>query len=139
MKYWIIGFTPETYKVVQEKKMIGVRKNIWKRFSEVMSVGDKFIGYLSKLVLFDSLGTIESEATFEEDFAFHPEKLYPGRRQISFEKIGLKKPAMNLFWAMKPFNEINTVPGNYIMCLGGFVEISKIDFDWILSELKIHC
>lgn len=136
MKYWIIGFTPETYKVVQEKKMIGVRKDVWKRFSEEMNVGDKFIGYLSKLVLFDSLGTIKGEATFEEDFAFHPEKWYPGRRRISFEKIGIKKPAMDLFWAMKPFNEVNTVPGNYIMCKGGFVEISKTDYEWLLQKIQ---
>lgn len=134
MKYWIIGFTPETYKVVQEKKMIGVRKDVWKRFSEEMNVGDKFIGYLSKVVLFDSLGTIKGEATFEEDFAFHPEKWYPGRRKISFEKTGIKKPAMDLFWAIKPFDEINTVPGNYIMCKGGFVEISKKEYDWLIEQ-----
>lgn len=138
MKYWIIGFTPETYEVVRAKKMIGVRKDVWTRFSENMSIGDKFIGYLSKLVLFDSVGSIRGDASFEEDFAFHPHKWYPGRRQVEFDSVDLKVPAKALFMGIEPFNEVYTTPGNYIMCRGGFVEISKKNFDWLLSKFTHH-
>lgn len=93
---------------------------------------------MSKVVLFDSIGTIKSEATFEEDFPFHAEKWYPGRRKVNFEKIGLSVPARELFMGIEPFNEVNTAPGNYIMCRGGFVEVSRKNFDWLLSKLGIH-
>lgn len=136
MSNWVIGFTPETYTVVKRKSMIGVRKDVWKRFSDEMRVGDKFIGYISKLVIFDSIGTIQSDATFEEDFAFHPDKWYPGRRKVSFEKVGLAVQARDLFMGIQPFNEINTVPGNYIMCKGGFVKISATDFNWLLGKIE---
>jgi len=101
-----------------------------------MHIGDKFIGYISKLVLFDSFGTIQSDATFEEDFAFHPEKWYPGRRKVILEKVGLAVQARELFLGIQPFNEINTVPGNYIMCKGGFVKISEKDFKWLYGRIE---
>jgi len=136
MKYWIIGFSPETYKIVKAKKTIGVRANVWKRFSEELGVGDAFVGYVSREVIFDSIGKITGDAEFKEDMIFHDEKFYPGRRTVEFEKIGIKKPAKELFDGIEPFNEIRTVPGNYLMCRGGFVEILKEDFDWLIKEIR---
>lgn len=136
MKYWIIGFTPETYEIVKKHNTIGVRPDVWKRFSETISIGDRFIGYISRTVMFDSFGTIASKASFEEDMIFDETKFYPGRRQVTFEKTELRIPAKVLFNGILPFNEINTAPGNYIMLRGGFVEISKTDYDWLISEFK---
>lgn len=135
MKFWIILFTPETYEAVKKLKKIGVRSNVWKSFSEKMTVGDQFIGYVSKKLLFDSLGKITSDASFEEDMIFPGEKWFPCRRKVEFDKVGLKHPSGDLFHGVAPFNETNTGPGNYMMCKGGFVEVSKKDFDWLKKEI----
>ncbi|MBF0502322.1 MAG: EVE domain-containing protein [Candidatus Riflebacteria bacterium] len=135
MKHWIILFTPETYEVVKEKSLIGVRSNVWKSFSENMKVGDRFISYVSKKMTFDGFGTIAGEATFEETQIFHEDKWFPCRRKVKFEKTGLNSPSGELFHDIAPFNEANTGPGNYLMCKGGFVEVSKKDFDWLSAKI----
>ncbi len=136
MKHWIILFTPETYEVVKAKALIGVRSNVWKSFSENMQAGDRFITYISKKMAFDGFGTITGEATFEETKVFHDEHWFPCRRKVKFEKVGLNKPSGDLFHGVAPFNEANTGPGNYLMCKGGFVEVSKKDFDWLLGQIQ---
>ena len=135
MKFWIILFTPETYDAVKKLNKIGVRSNVWKSFSESMAIGDQFIGYVSEKRLFDCLGEITSEASFEEKNIFPGEKAFPCRRKVEFNKIGLKHPSGDLFYGVAPFNEKNTPPGNYLMIKGGFVEISKKDFDWLRKEI----
>lgn len=135
MKHWIILFTPETYEVVKAKSLIGVRANVWKSFSENMKVGDRFIAYVSKKMTFDGFGAITGEATFEEDKPFHEDKWFPCRRKVKFEKTSLDKSSRDLFQGIAPFNEANTGPGNYMMCKGGFVEISKKDFDWLFAKI----
>jgi len=135
MKYWVIGFTPSTYEVVKKQKTIGVRANVWGRFSTEMQIGDKFVSYVSSRVIFDSIGTITSNARFEEDMLFDQVKFYPSRRKIEFEKINLSVPATKLFNGIAPFNEKNTHAGNYLMIKGGFVEVCKADYDWLVKEL----
>lgn len=135
MKQWIILFTPETYDVVKAKSLIGVRSNVWKSFSENMKPGDRFIAYVSKKMTFDGFGTIAGDAVFEDTKIFHEEKWFPCRRKVKFEKTGLEKPSGDLFQGVAPFNEVGTGPGNYLMCKGGFVEISKKDFDWLFSRI----
>lgn len=135
MKHWVILFTPETYDVVKQKSLIGVRANVWKSFSENMKVGDRFISYVSKKMTFDGFGTIAAEAVFEETKFFHEDKWFPCRRKVKFEKTGLGKPSGDLFQGIAPFNEVGTGPGNYLMCKGGFIEISKKDFDWLLARI----
>jgi len=136
MKHWIILFTPETYELVKAKSMIGVRANVWKSFSEKMQVGDRFITYLSKKMTFDGYGTIAGDAVFEETRIFHEDKWFPCRRPVKFEKVGLNKPSAGLFNGVAPFNEANTGPGNYLMCKGGFVEVSQKDFNWLMAEIR---
>lgn len=136
MKFWIIGFTPATYEVVKKNKTIGVRANVWNRFSKDINIGDKFISYVSSRVVFDSIGTITSNATFEEDMLFDQVKCYPGRRKVEFEKINLDVSAKELFYGMAPFNEKNTHAGNYIMIKGGFVEICRTDYEWLIKEMN---
>jgi len=135
MKYWLILFTPETYEVVKEKALIGVRSNVWKAFSENMKPGDRFISYISKKMMFDGFGTIAGDTVFEDTVIFHEEKCFPCRRKVTFEKTGIGKPSGDLFHGVAPFNEVGTAPGNYLMCKGGFVEISKKDFDWLFSRI----
>ncbi|HNV72346.1 MAG TPA: EVE domain-containing protein [Candidatus Ozemobacteraceae bacterium] len=137
MKHWIMLFTPETYELVKKHSTIGVRSNVWKSFSENMKVGDRFIGYVSRQMIFDATGTITGDATFEETMLFHDQKWFPCRRRVKFEKTGLNKPSSDLFHGVAPFNEVNTGPGNYLMCKGGFVEVSKKDFDWLCGKLGL--
>ena len=136
MKHWIILFTPETYEAVKKLGTIGARANVWKAFSEGMAKGDRFIGYVSKKMLFDAIGTIASDATFEEKQIFPGDKLFPCRRKIAFEKTGLNAPSGDLFHGIAPFNEIGCGPGNYLMCKGGFAEIDKANFEWLLKQLS---
>jgi len=136
MKHWILLFTPETYDLVKKHSTIGVRANVWKRFSEEMKTGDRFIGYISKKMTFDCLGAISGDATFEETMLFHDEKWFPCRRKVKFEKTGLSKPSSDLFHGIAPFNTVNTGPGNYLMCKGGFVEVSQKDFNWLMAEIR---
>ncbi|MDP2364157.1 MAG: hypothetical protein Q8M94_10350 [Ignavibacteria bacterium] len=136
MKHWIILFTPETFEAVKRLHTIGVRGNVWKSFSEKMGKGDRFIGYISKKMLFDSFGVIDSEPIYEEKAVFPGDKLFPCRRKVKFEKINLNKPSGNLFSGIAPFNEVPTGPGNYLMVKGGFVEISEKDFNWLLKEIS---
>ncbi len=135
MKHWTILFTPETYEMVKKHSMIGVRANVWKTFSENMEVGDRFVIYVSKKMIFDGHGSISGKATFEETKVFHEDKWFPCRRKVKFEKTGLAHPSGDLFHGIPPFNEVNTGPGNYLMCKGGFVEISKKDFEWLMKEI----
>ena len=135
MKYWIILFTPETYEVVKVKSLIGVRSNAWKSFSQNMKPGDLFISYISKKMIFDGFGTIVGDAVFEDTKIFHEDKWFPCRRKVKFEKTGLGKPSGALFHGVAPFNEVGTGPGNYLMCKGGFVEVSKKDFDFLFSSI----
>jgi len=136
MRFWVVLFTPDTYEAVKRLNTIGVRSNVWKSFSEKMAKGDRFIGYVSKVMLFDSYGVISSDATFEENPAFPGDNLFPCRRKIKMEKAGLGKPSGDLFNGVAPFNELSTGPGNYLMLKGGFVEISSKDFSWLLKEIS---
>jgi len=136
VKYWIILFTQETYEIVKSKSLIGVRSNVWKAFSENMKVGDHFISYVSKKMTFDGFGAITGEAVFEDTKIFHEEKWFPCRRRVRFEKVGLAKPSGDLFHGIPPFNAVNTGPGNYLMCKGGFVEVTKKDYHWLLSQIQ---
>ena len=137
MKHWVLLFTPETYELVKKLSTIGVRSNVWKSFSENMKPGDRFIGYVSKKMIFDCVGTISGDAAFEETMLFHYQKWFPCRRKVKFEKTGMAKPSGDLFNAVSPFNEANTGPGNYLMCKGGFVEIPKKDFNWLSGKLGL--
>jgi hypothetical protein len=135
LRYWILCFSPETYGVVKEKGVIGVRMNARKRFVEDMGSGDKFITYVSRIMKLDGWGTIESDAFAGEDNIFCKDKVFPYRRQVCFEEVGLEKSADQLFFRVEPFNKANTQPGNYMMCKGGFVEISQKDFEWLKAQL----
>lgn len=134
MKHWVILFTPETYEAVKKLGMIGVRANAWKTFSKGMGKGDRFIGYVSKKMIFDAIGTIAGDANFEEKEIFPGDKLFPCRRKVTFEKTGINAQSCDLFHGVSPFNEVNCGPGNYLMCKGGFVEISQKDFDWLEAK-----
>ena len=136
MKYWIIIFTPETYKLVKSLEKIGVRNSARKRFFSAISEGDRFIAYISREMVFDGIGTIVSDAFGEETFDFSEERLFPWRRRVSFEKTGTKTSTAGLFKNIPPFNRVNTVPGNYLTCKGGFVEISKSDFEQLTRTMK---
>lgn len=135
MRYWILCFAPETYEVVKEKGMIGVRMNVRQRFVKDMNKGDKFISYVSKQMILDGWGTVESDAFMGEDKIFCKDKLFPHRRSVCFEEVSKNRSADNLFMGVEPFNKVNTPPGNYMMCKGGFVEISERDFRWLLTEM----
>lgn len=129
-------FTPETYEVVAAKSIIGVRENVKKSFTEKMKPGDMFIVYISRKMVFDGFGVISGEVTFEKSKIFHAEKNFPYRRQVVFEKMGLNKHSGSLFGEIAPFDKVNTGPGNYLMVKGGFVEVSKVDFYWLLDKIQ---
>ncbi len=135
MKYWIIVFTPETYEAAKKKSLIGVRTSVKKRFEEIITEGDIFVTYVSRQVLFDGYGKISGKAFVDETPIFGENPVFPCRRKVTFEKAGLKKPAKEIFWGIEPFNTLNTSPGNYLLLKGGFVEISKNDYNWLMGEL----
>lgn len=136
MKHWVLVFSPDTYDVVKQKLVVGVRHHFRKSFSEKIQEGDRFITYISKKIMFDGFGSFRSEAYFDETPIFHEEKIFPFRRKIDFEVTDLKKRCGELFWGIEPFNRINTSPGNWLMCCGGFVEISAKDFNWLIKEIQ---
>lgn len=135
MKNWVVLFTPTTYESVKRLGIIGVRPNVWGPFSKTMSVGDRFIGYVSKTMIFDSYGFIDGAAITDEKPIFPGNSLFPCRRRVRFEKTGLNKPSGDLFYGVAPFNELSTGPGNYLMIKGGFVEVSEKDFSWLLRSI----
>ena len=41
-----------------------------------------------------------------------------------------------MLWGFSPFQDgLNTSPGNYLFCKGGFLEITERDYRWALSVL----
>lgn len=136
MKYWVLVFSPETYDIVKANNLIGVRENVRPRFEKEMSVGDPFIAYISRKIIFDAFGTIASHHQYSEKQIFGAKAVFPCRREVSFEKIGINKPIGDLFWGVAPFNKTAASAGNYLLLKGGFVEISKKDFTWLKSEIS---
>jgi|APSaa5957512622_1039677.scaffolds.fasta_scaffold137576_1 hypothetical protein len=134
MQYWIFCISPATYPGVLKHKTVGVRENVIKRFRKIKK-GDAFIVYVSKDKVFSGYGTIKSDTFEENTLIFSKEKVFPNRVKVKFEESKLKKPAKELLFGLKPFEE-SWNPGNLIMCKGGFIEIDKGDYQWLLKEIK---
>jgi hypothetical protein len=134
MKYWIFCISPVTYPGVTKYKTVGVRENAKKRFQAIKK-GDAFIVYVSKEKAFRGYGKIESDAFEDKSLIFSEEKIFPNRVKIKFENSNIVKPAKDLLFGLKPFQE-SWNPGNLMMCKGGFIEIDKEDYQWLISEIS---
>lgn len=133
MQFWIFGVSPATFSSVSKYKTIGVRENCKKRFKAIKN-GDAFIVYVSKEKVFRGYGTIESDTFEDNTLIFSKEKIFPNRVKVKFEEKKFQKPAKDLLYGLKPFEE-STNAGNLLMCMGGFVKINKGDYQWLLSEI----
>lgn len=135
MKNWILICSPDTYEIVKAKNIVAVRQNTWKRFSEEISKGDNFIIYVSKLCILDAIGRFKSDANFVEEM-FNEERFFPCRRKIEFLSKNLAKPVGSIFSEIEPFRSVNTGPGNFMVCKGGFVELSDSNFNKLCNHAK---
>jgi hypothetical protein len=133
MKYWLFLINPSTYPNVIKHKIVGVRENCKKRFREIKK-GDFFIVYVSQEKKFQGYGSIESDPFEDTVPIFSKEKIFPNRAEVKFENTAIDKPAKELLFGLKPFQETWN-PSNILMCKGGFIEIDKNDYQWLLNEL----
>ena len=122
-------FRPETYKQVKEKRTIGVLNNHRKRFTE-LSRGDRFVTYLSKVSELDSYGEIIG-APYQDASPICPGwERYEHRCPVKLGREGAHVDARNLLFRLSPFQTgLRTSPTNLLFCKGGFMKISKDDFD----------
>lgn len=132
MKYWIFVSAPQNYSTVKETGYTAVGERGKEKFSRDVSVNDRFIVYLTQKMIFDGIGKFAGEVIFDKNLEG---KGFPWKRKIAFEKTDLNKPARELFMGIEPFNLTNTNPGNLLTIMGGLVEISKKDFDWLHQQI----
>jgi len=135
MRYWILMFKPETYKVVQEHGTIGVLANHGRRFAD-LAAGDRFITYVSRDRVLDGHGEVLSEP-FDDTTAIGAGwGFYPHRARVRLDQTGCARDAKELLWGLSPFQGgIRTSPGNLLFCRGGFMEITEQDYKWARSVL----
>jgi hypothetical protein len=133
MRYWLFMFRPDTYEKVKEHGTVGVRESVRKRFAEVRK-GDRFVVYVSRAKLLDGYGEITSDP-FEDDLMiFSEDKVYPWRCRVAFDNVDAEVPAGDELWGLAPFEGLKTTtPTNMIFCKGGFVEISKNDYERVVE------
>jgi len=134
MKFWVLVFSPQMYELVKKYKTIGVVDRVWHSFSEQLSIGDKFIAYISRTKCIDSVGSITSDAMYQTTEVFSDDALlFPCRREVSFLHKGLAMPENGVLKQFAPFSKIKTYPGNYLMLKGGFVQIAESAFASIVE------
>jgi predicted RNA-binding protein len=137
MKYWLFMFRPDTYLKVQEHQTIGVRESVRKRFAEVKK-GDRFVVYVSRAKLLDGYGEVTSDPYEEDTLIFSNDQVYFHRAKVRFDRVGAAVPAGDELWGMAPFQEnLRTEPTNLILCKGGFIEISKDDYEHVLGLTSV--
>ena len=133
MKYWLLMFRPDTYEKVKEHQTIGVRESVRKRFAE-MKKGDRFLTYVSRDKLLDGYGEMTSDPFEDDTLIFSDDQIYSHRARVSFERTAAALPVGDELWGMTPFQEnMRTTPMNLVLCKGGFIEISKEDYEHVVE------
>jgi hypothetical protein len=134
MTHWLFCVNQSTFPNVVKHKTVGVRENRKKSFGAIKK-GDAFVVYVSKEKVFRGYGTITSDPFEDNTLIFSKEKVFPNRVKVKFAESKLEKPAKDLLYGLKPFEE-SVNAGNLLMCKGGFIEINKGDYQWLLKEIK---
>ncbi len=136
MRYWIVMFRPETYELAKRHGIIGVAAPHGTRFSE-FGTGDKFVIYLSGLQQLDGYGEIVGSPFVDVEPIFGEQRDYPHRCRVGFTKVGCKVDGREALWGLSPFSgEMKTVPANYLFLKGGFMGITKADYDWVVGIVE---
>lgn len=137
MNYWILMFRPETYELVKRHQTIGVLEAQQRRFSQMKS-GDRFVAYVSRERLLDGHGELTSDPFIETTPIFGAGQVYPRRCRVKFLETGGAKDAREILWGLSKFQEMpmKTTPTNYLKCYGGFMELTKKDYDWLLEVIR---
>lgn len=131
MKHWIVMFRPETYAAAREHGIMAVLHNHRRRFAEV-APGDRFVAYISRQRVLDAHGEVTGEPFQEVSDVPAGWSRYTERAPIRFEQTGADIDARELLWGLSVCDEgIKTEPTNLLFCKGGFMEISKADYDWL--------
>jgi len=136
VKHWIIMLKPDTYATAKEHGLIGVLHQNRRRFA-ALSLGDRFIAYVSRERVLDSHGVIES-APFEEVSNVPAGwEFYTQRARVRFEDAGAGIDGKEVLWGLSVCQEgINTSPSNLLFCKGGFMEIPENDYEWLRAVLR---
>lgn len=136
MKYWIMIFRPDTYEQVRAHGTIGVRTGA-RKVLHALSVGDRFIAYVSQKQQLDGAGTIASTPFVDETPIFATSKAYEHRCKVTFTEAGHERPAGDALWELSVFpEEMRTTPSNYICCKGGIMEISAEDYELLVRVMR---
>lgn len=132
MNHWLMMFKPETYEVVKERGLVGVRHMHRRRFAEV-GEGDRVIAYVSKRMVLDAVGRITRGPFTDLTAVFPGRELYPLRAGVAFERVGADVPARELLWDLDVWAErgepLRTQPWNMLYCYGGFMKVPVSDFE----------
>lgn len=130
-------FRPETYEIVRRHQTIGVNATHRKRFAELRK-GDKFLAYISQHRVLDGHGVLTSDPFEDHSPLFDGTGKYPNRSRVQFDEIGLATDARELLWGIQHFTlmTMKTLPTNYLRCYGGFMSLTKQDYEWLLNEMK---
>ena len=135
MRHWIFLFRPETYEDVKRLGLVGVRYDHRRRFAEVAE-GARFVAYISRERVLDGAGVVTGPG-FADSAAVAPGWAgYPLRAPVAFTASGRRRDARQLLWGLSECQVgIKTEPTNLLFCRGGFMEIPRADFDWLLRVL----
>jgi len=136
VKHWLMMFRPETYADVKAHGTIGVRAGV-RKLLDALSVGDRFVAYLSRVQQLDGTGTVAGAPFVDHTPIFAGDKPYEHRCKVSFDTSGHAQPVGDTLWTLSCFpSEMKTTPTNYALCKGGIVAISAADFELLVRVMK---
>ena len=136
MKHWLMRGRSETFADVKAHGVIGVRPGA-RRLLDTLSVGDRFVGYVTRVQQLDATGTVAGEPFVDTTPIFSGAKAYEHRCKVTFDTTGHARPAGDTLWTLSCFpREMKTSPTNYVFCKGGITEISEADFALLVRVMK---
>ena len=93
--------------------------------------------YVSRAKLLDGYGEVTSDPFVDDSLIFSVDQVYYHRARVRFARTGGAVPAGDELWGLSPFQEnLRTQPTNLILCKGGFIEISKDDYEHVAGLTK---
>lgn len=136
-RHWLLMFRPETYDLVKGHKTIGVLSGQRARF-DLLSPDDKFVVYVSRARQLDAYGVVRSKPFLGREPIFGPKsERYEHRAKIDFLKTGLARDGKALLYGISVFGQgLTTAPTNVLFCSGGFLEITREDYEWLVGCME---
>lgn len=136
MNHWLLMFRPDTYSIVTDKGLVGVRAEHRRRFEQIDD-GDPFIAFISKTAVLDGSGKFVGQPFVATDPVFGQGSDYPHRCRVTFERTGAAVPVKNVLWGLDAWgrlgHDLRTHPSNMLFCYGGFMQIPPSDYQRLLE------